>query len=277
MTARVSTAVWTPRAFSSLRWGIFFLVQGMVLDVGSALAADLATWRHCMQLINPALSATACSSIIDAGKETPDNLAYAYLYRARAGAYCFRKEQAIGDFQAALQRDATLVHAWYGLGQLAMDAQDYAGAEEAFTKAISSNGEDADVDKYAADSPGTFRSEPFRARGFARFKKGALQPALPDYAAAIKACPTCSTVYRNRGILFATQHKPDDAFADFNRAIALNTRAVQGFFVRGFILTRMQKFDQAIPNFTEAIRLNPNSRAAYRARSDAYAKLGKNN
>jgi hypothetical protein len=94
----------------------FFLFAGVVVGQGRAHAAGFDAWRHCMQLSNEALSETSCSTIIDAPKESDDNLAYAYLYRARAEAFCLRKGPAITDFTAALQRDPSLVHPWYGLG-----------------------------------------------------------------------------------------------------------------------------------------------------------------
>jgi tetratricopeptide (TPR) repeat protein len=276
MAAYVSPPLRILNHFVSLRCIVLLLLLiGTAPHVGSAQAADLATWRHCMQLADPALSSTACSQIIDAAKETPDNLAYAYLYRARTDAYCSRRDPAASDFKDALKRDPTLVHAWYGLGELAMAKEDYSGAVEAFTKAIEANGEDADIGRFAADSPGLFRYEPLRARGFARYKQDDLTQALADYDAAIKACPTCSEPYRNRGVVFARQHQLDKAFADFNHAIALNPRAPQGFFIRGFVQTRMQKFADAIVNFSEALRVHPNGHASLRARADAYAKLGK--
>lgn len=246
-----------------------------LLGAGPAQAADALTWRHCMQLRDPSLSSTACSAIIDAGKETPENAAYAYLYRGRAGAFCHRTDQAASDFQDAIKRDPTLVHAWYGLGQLAMAAKDYAGAAAAFDKAVDANGEDADVDRFASDAPGVFRYEVLRARGYASYKREDLARALTDYNAAIETCPTCSATYRDRGIVFARQHKLDAAFADFNRAIQLNPRGFQGFFIRGYIFSRMSRFADAIANYTEALRLSPKSKTVLRARADAYASLGK--
>ena len=83
MAAYVSPPLQILNLFVSLLCIVLLLLLiGASPYVGSARAADLATWRHCMQLADPALSSTACSQIIDAAKETPDNLAYAYLYRA---------------------------------------------------------------------------------------------------------------------------------------------------------------------------------------------------
>ena len=275
MTPRVATALPTSRICSFFVGAGLVFLAGLALAPGRAQAAGLDTWRHCMQLSDEALSEASCSTIIDAPTESDDNLAYAYLYRARAETFCFRKEQAIKDFTAALQRDPTLVHPWYGFGQLAMASKDYVGAEQAFSKAIEAKGEDADVDRFTSDSPGVFRSEPLRARGYARYKKGDMAGALADLTAAIKLCPTCATAYQDRGIVLAHERRIEEAFADFNRAIALNPRAALGFYMRGFVLAQMQKFDQAIPNFSEAIRLNPGARGSYRARAEAYAKLGK--
>jgi tetratricopeptide (TPR) repeat protein len=275
MAACVTTASRILNVSVVFRSVAFLLLMATIFEGRPARAADLETWRHCMQLQDPALSTTACSTIIDAARETPDNLAYAFLYRARAAAYCSHKDQAIRDFHDALKRDATLVHAWYGIGQLAMAAEDFSSAEQAFSKAIEANGEDADVDRYAPDSPGLFRYEPLRARGYARFKKEDIDQAVSDYNAAIKTCPTCAAPYRNRGAAFARQHRLDEAFADFNHAIALNPRAFEGFFIRGYVLSRMRRFQDAIVNYSEALRLRPKAKTILRARADAYSSLGK--
>lgn len=252
-----------------------FVLGGIGLDHRSAHAADLETWRHCMQTGSPALSIKDCTAIIGSGTESADNAAYAYLYRGQAYAFCHRNELAAKDYGGASRLQPRLAHPYYGLGQLALRSEDYATAEAAFSKAVASDGEDADVGAFTRESLGRFKALPLTLRGFARYKKGDVTQALADYTEAMKICPTCSMAARNIGFLLSSQHKFDEALAAFDRAIAIEMRTAEAFWGRGVVLALASKFEPAVANYTEAIRLKPNFIPAYKNRASAYAKLGK--
>ncbi len=265
---------WRSAAFCLLE--IVLVALGIAAGIGIAPAADRDTWVQCMQTGSPAKAIKSCAAIIDAGKELPDSLPYAHLYRARAYAFCHQDELAAKDFGAASQLEPKLAHPYYGLGEIAVRQENFARAEEAFSKAIASDGEDADVEGFQADSLGHFRAAPLAYRGFARFKQSKYEPALADFAAATKLCPTCSPPVRNKGLVLAATRRFGEAGPIYDHAIALRMHAPENFWGRGFLMAQMSKFDLAVINYSEAIRLNPKFVLAYKYRAMAYAKLGKN-
>ena len=252
-----------------------FILGSIAIDHRSAQAADLKTWQGCMQTTQPFVSIRDCTAVIAAGKELPDSLPYAYLYRGKAYAFCRESDHAAEDFSKASQMDATLAHSYFGLGQLFMAKEDFAQAEAQFSKAIASKGEDADVDVFRTDTLGRFKAEPFTMRGFARYKQKKYAEALADYDMAMKLCPTCSQPARNKALVLATERKFTEASATYDHAISLNIRAAGAFWGRGYMLMQMSHYDEAIVNYDEAIRLNPQFAVAYKTRAFSYAKLGK--
>ena len=260
---------------SVLAAAALFILGAIGIDHQRAQAADLKTWQGCMQTKQPFVSIRDCTAIIAAGKELPDSLPYAYLYRGKAYAFCRESDRAAKDFTAASRMDATLAHSYFGLGQLFMAKEEFAQAEAQFSKAIASKGEDADVDVFRSDSLGRFKAEPLTQRGFARFKQKKYAEALADDDAAMKLCPTCAQPARNKALVLATERKFAEASAAYDRAIALNIRAAGAFWGRGYMLMHMSHYEEAIANYDEAIRLNPTFALAYKTRAFAYGKLGK--
>jgi Tfp pilus assembly protein PilF len=250
-------------------------VAALALDPCKARAADMDTWRRCMQTVDPALSIRDCSKIVDSGAELPDNAAYAYLYRGEAYGFCREDALAADDFGKSLQLSPQLVHPHYGLGQIMLRGENYAGAEAEFSKAVASDGEDADIGPFTRESLGRFKALPLTQRGFARYKQGNIAQALADYTEAAKICPTCSTAARDIGFLLSSQRKFDEAAAQFDRAIAIDMRSPEDFWGRGVVMALSAKFAPAVADYSEAIRLDPKFAPAYRNRASADAKLGK--
>jgi len=60
------------------------------------------------------------------------------------------------------------------------------------------------------------------------------------------------------------------AFADFNRAIALDSTQANFFRMRGMCHAELQDYDEAIADFSVAIRLKPDDERAFANRADAY-------
>lgn len=65
------------------------------------------------------------------------------------------------------------------------------------------------------------------------------------------------------------------AFADFSRAIALDSTRADPFRMLGVCHAELQDYDEAIADFSVAIRLEPNSERAYAGRADACRALGR--
>jgi hypothetical protein len=81
-----------------------------------AQGADIDHWSQCMARSGPSAAIKECTAIIDAKKELPDSLPYAYLYRGDAHLRLKEGDLAFKDFTAALKIEPQLAHAHYGLG-----------------------------------------------------------------------------------------------------------------------------------------------------------------
>src|SRR5271154_3527834 len=75
-----------------------------------ASAADIDQWSLCMGGGGPAKAIQACSAIIDSGRELPESLPYAYVYRGRANLTLQQADAALTDFTAALKFQPQLAH-----------------------------------------------------------------------------------------------------------------------------------------------------------------------
>jgi tetratricopeptide (TPR) repeat protein/pimeloyl-ACP methyl ester carboxylesterase len=252
------------------------LIAGLMAITASeapASAADIDQWALCMGGGSPAKAIEACSVIIDSGRELPDSLPYAYVYRGKAYLELNQDDLALADYTAALKVDPPLAHAHYGLGQIYKKRQDWARAVIEFATAAGSASEDADIDAFTADAEGTFRADSLAEYGYAMSKSGKLGQALADFDEASKLCPTCSTPYRDKALVLDALHKNAEAAAAADRAIALNPRSAGAFLVRGVLKAHAGRHDQAIADYDEALRLDPDLELARKAR-DAAVKRG---
>ena len=89
--------------------------------------------------------------------------------------------------------------------------------------------------------------------------------------------------YYNRGTAYARQGDFENAIADYNKAIELNSMFVDAYYNRGLIyedrglgniLSGRDYFEKAIADYDKAIDLNPNFAKAYNNRGIAYYNLG---
>lgn len=74
-------------------------------------------------------------------------------------------------------------------------------------------------------------------------------------------------MHGNRGEL-------QDALADFNRAIELDSLYVEAYFNRGFIYGYFEEYEKSITDFSRVIELSPTDGEAYLHRSLMRARLG---
>ena len=258
-----------------LRVYVVLLAALCTLAALTASAADIDRWSECMARSGPSAAIKACTAIIDSGKELPDSLPYAYVYRAKAHQALKEADLAFKDFTAATKFEPQLAHAHYGLGLIYKAREDWPHAIEEFSKTIEAQAEDADIDDFTADSEGSLRAAALTERGYAIFKNGDATKAIGDFDAATKLCTTCSAPWRNKALALDVQQKGADARAAADQAVALDTRSSLAFLVRGFLKAHTGKYDDAIVDYSEAIRLSPSFELPYKARAGAYAKVGK--
>jgi len=180
---------------------------------------------------------------------------------------------------------------YFAKGNAAFEEQDYAEAARLYSLHLQENPNDA----------GALYN---RALTYAR--RSLADSAIRDLSRVIELLPNDTAAYALRGNeyyyqasisnmaeemtqrLFAeddedTVYVPSDsmrlefapAFADFDRAISLDSTQADCFRMRGLCHAELRDFDEAIADYTVAIRLEPGEAATYSSRADAYRFSGR--
>ena len=75
-------------------------------------------------------------------------------------------------------------------------------------------------------------------RGFAHYNKRAFDEALADYNEAIRLDTKNPVAYNNRGLIYYNKNDDPRAIADYDEAIRLNPRYAKAFYNRGNVYGR---------------------------------------
>ncbi|HZV68618.1 MAG TPA: tetratricopeptide repeat protein [Saprospiraceae bacterium] len=92
---------------------------------------------------------------------------------------------------------------------------------------------------------------------------------------SIEKSPGKARHYNNRGDALADQDKMEEAFRDFDKAIALHPTYSMAYYNRGNVFKKQKKYDQAIADYNSAIRLRPKFDKAYNNRGSAYKEINR--
>src|SRR5262245_26496551 len=125
-----------------------------------------------------------------------------------------------------------------------------------------------------AQSSRASSSVSYLERGNEWMAKGEWDRAIADYDLAIAFNSRSATAYYNRGL--AQRRKGDlaGALGDFDRAIELNPRDARAYLVRGLVNHTLGQFNAAISDFGRAIELNPRDAHAWNNRGKARGENG---
>src|SRR5262249_9556327 len=93
-------------------------------------------------------------------------------------------------------------------------------------------------------------------------------------AAAIDACTrliesgqftshNLAIFHFDRGVAYKNKKDFDQALADYNEAIRLDSNYANAYLNRGVLLANKSEIDRAMPDFEAAIRLDPNEKLAF--------------
>jgi tetratricopeptide (TPR) repeat protein len=96
------------------------------------------------------------------------------------------------------------------------------------------------------------------------------QTAFADLNRAIALDPSNARAFRERSNAYRTAGNLDKALADANEAVRLDPDNAQGFDYRGNVFNNNHQDDRAIADYSEAIRLAPNDAQAFMDRGVAY-------
>jgi tetratricopeptide (TPR) repeat protein len=208
-------------------------------------------------------------AILDFNKALEENPkdAEAYLKRGIAQAEKGRYKQAISDYNKAIEINPRNAKAYINRGYAYVKDWEYDQAVSDFNKAIEIDPGDADA---------------YINRGNVYAKKGRCEQAvtddrnhaISDYTKALELNPRCAKAYLHRGNAYKDEGKYDQAISDFNEAIEIDPRDASAYNNRGVVYGKMGQYDQAISDYTRALEISPMDADVYINRGLAYAEKG---
>jgi tetratricopeptide (TPR) repeat protein len=206
------------------------------------------------------------------------------------------------NIQTQLSKEMSyLVLLTVGLARL--EALDYKGAIDRFTKALASydapkqmihpyriyvyrayaydlNKGVNRIDLAIADYNKAIQINPdvdeiYALRGILYFEKGQYDAAIADFDKAIKLCPDFVVYYIVRGLAYGKKGQSDSVIADFSKVIKLTPDDVRAYLTRADAYVEKAQYDRALDDYNTIIKLKPNYVDAYASRGTAYSKMGK--
>ncbi|MCV3214864.1 tetratricopeptide repeat protein [Plectonema radiosum NIES-515] len=173
-----------------------------------------------------------------------------------------RYEEALKNFDQAIQ----LNHKY-----------DYAIANRGYTYRLIERYEEAlkDFDCAIELNPKYDWAIAHRGKTYRSMKR--YEEALKDFDCAIELNPKLDWTIANRGYTYRLMERYEEALKDFDCAIELNPKYDWAIAHRGKTYRSMKRYEEALKDFDQAIELNPKSQWAIALRGYAYLMLKRYN
>jgi tetratricopeptide (TPR) repeat protein len=225
------------------------------------------------------------------------NPSVAVAYNNRGGTLMLEKryEEALADYNKAIELRADFYDAYNNRGILLSDLQRKQEALADYNKAIQFDSSKAEVfnnrglllmelgrsREALVDFNKSIQLQPSYAqayynRGLLVSGEGNSSQAYQDYETAIRLNPTYTEAYVNRGVLLHNENKLDEALVQYTKAMELQQDNPQVFHNRGLIMMTKKRYDEAISDFSRAIQLQKDYATAYYNRGLAQIGAGRN-
>jgi len=219
----------------------FRLLQCFVLVILIVLTSILTalTWKRC-QVWRDGIS------LWDNVLNNYPNVALAYNNRGDGYAEQGNIQQAISDFNKAIQIDPNYADAYYNRGNAYLDQGNIQPAIFNYDRAIEIN------PNYA---------KAYNRRGNAYLTQGNIQSAIFNYDRALEINPDYIDAYVRRGTIYSQRGNFIQAISDFSRAIQIKPNLVEAYNNRGIAYSLQGNFIQAIFDFNKVIQIKPSVEA----------------
>ena len=113
--------------------------------------------------------------------------------------------------------------------------------------------------------------------------RGDLKGAIRNYELIVKAQPGMAEAHANLGSLYyqagddsratAALNRPEEAMAEYRKALALNPQVLNVHFAIGNLLWVQNDFERAIPELLAELKLNPAHAEAHYEAGESYIQL----
>jgi len=203
---------------------------------------------------HPSEAVADATKALEINPRNPD----AHYLRARAFLQLQEWKRAVADLDVMIRIAPEVVEHWTWRAEAKMRLEDYRGAV-------------ADYDQALKLSP-HFPAASF-PRGGCRMQLKDFEGAAADFRDALAHgieretfegnCPGHAAAHRGLGEVFLEQHKPQEARAEFDRALAIYPRDAFALIRRGEAKNQLHDCRGAIEDFSRAIQNNPGDCRAY--------------
>lgn len=190
---------------------------------------------------SPDLRIGACTALIQAGQETPANLALVMGNRGLGYIDTNQIDKARADFDQALKIDTNCALCYAGRGRAFSALKLYDQALADGNRALSMH----------ATAPHYWG----RAMTYLDMEKHAL--AISDFNAAISAKADFQAAYFGRALAYYRQGKYAESIQDNTKAIQLNPADHLSYFNRGLAYNSNDDVDKAVADFTACLKISP--------------------
>ncbi len=170
-----------------------------------------------------------------------------YTLRASAWWSLEKPENAIADFDKAIELGYNAAHAYISRGLFHADAGEYDKAIADYTTAL-----EKDADDISA----------LINRAAVQIARGNHQAAIDDYTLALAKKPNNLSLLQQRGVAYKAAAKPELAIADFETIIKADKDNVTALMARGFIYYQQGKHAAAVQDFSRVIEISPEAAGA---------------
>jgi len=168
-------------------------------------------------------------------------------------------ENALDDYNAAIQLKADYLDAYIARGLALSEIRRYDDAIQDFKK--------------AAELKPDF-TRVYVLAGMMQRLNHNYDEAMAQLNKAIELNPEFHEAFYQRGILHSDLQDLDKALADFSQAITLNVKYTDAYIKRGLLYLQSQKYDLALVDFNKAIELSADNVEAYQYRGQTLFEKG---
>ena len=197
-------------------------------------------------------SLVAANSLLEELKNKPSfpTGLLAPIYCKRGEAYYQLKEyqQALTDFNRALELDPDYTWAYHSRGRVYDALKEYQQAIVDFNHML-------EIDPNYTHG--------YCSRGWAYYWLKEYQQALADFNRALELHPDYAYAHYGRGWAYCRLKGYQQAMADFDHTLELNPNFARAYCGRGYVYRNLKEYQQAIVDFNYALELDPNDDWAY--------------
>lgn len=224
-------------------------------------------------------------ALVDAPEE---QVARCYTLRGYAHLQSGNVEQAIADFDQAIQRDPLDAESFAWRGSAHGVQKNWRNSIEDYLQAIqleeegrhNFRGELNDyLDKAIPDldqqlKAGSGSASLYRDRGFAHLQKGNHEKALLDFTKAVQQGDTESQTYYQRACCQSALGRPEEVVQDCTTAMKQGAEDANVYYLRASALRELEQYDRALEDLQKALNRSPQDPLVLRERALVRVAVG---